>query len=63
MISLGVEVLRLIPFRFDNNMRKILNEINSNMNLSENLNKLKFILQDFKVGQHPKYFHKQSLKI
>lgn len=30
--------------------------INSNMNLSENLSKIKILLKDFKVGQHPKYF-------
>lgn len=54
-MSLAVEVLRMIPFKFDNNMRKILNGINISMNLSENLNKVKFLLQDLKVGSKPKY--------
>jgi hypothetical protein len=62
LINLGVEVLRMIPFRFDNNFRKILTGIDSNMNLSEHLDKLKKILYDLKIGQNTIYVFKEIKK-
>jgi hypothetical protein len=39
----------MIPFRFDNNSRKLLTGINGNINITDNLNKIKEVLFDFKV--------------
>jgi hypothetical protein len=57
-LSLGVNMMRMIPFRFDNDCRKIINAIDSGQSLSQNFAK---ILQ--KIGQDPLILHASNKSI
>jgi len=58
-LSLCVNILRMIPFKFDNDCRKIINAINSGQCLNENFSK---ILE--KIGLDPiaQYLSTKALK-
>lgn len=44
-LNTAIASLRLLPFRFDTECRKILDSINSGVNLTANMDKLSLIIQ------------------
>lgn len=51
-LSLAINILRMIPFRFDNDCRKLINSINSGQCINENYGKILEILGLDPLGQY-----------